>query len=587
MTIIGNGCHLATLIRKHTHTQGDLYSVKIMWPRTAEERARNRLTGFVCFMDRQDAEDAMATCSDQDPFRVGRRLWLRWGKSVRKEDVVGLAPIPRSSSSRRPRSDSHVDKEISEADLARAIRVVPPTDPRREAILSKTASIVARDGTVAEQHILISEPDNPDFRFLLYNADMSAFEKRDHVYYKWRVYAFAHGEVRGEWRTEPFRMFRGGRVWIPPHPSSVASAEESASAATEVNTKALKAMRRMRDRGRRGGADGQEKLTEKELTTFQELTRTKLCASREAICAAMAFCLEHGAACGQICTLLRELTLDDKCSVDTRIARLYLLSDILFNSQQPGVKNAFRYRDAIEKMVPDIFTSLGQHRSTKTLGRMTQHKLTSAVLAVLGAWSDWGVYNSILLDELDARFHGREIKKPEEPTTVPLLPTDGKAAENPVTEQDLPPPVILNKPLSSWTDVVDEDNDNNNNNKDIETTNENDDDDNEEKKVVKKKKKKIKKESATVAKTIDAQSDNASLALLPSDREQVRGEESLVTDVDNDIDGESLQPDDLDEEGWRTIEEFHRGLHTNPDSHQVSVEDNNRVQNEQSNPTEP
>lgn len=30
-----------------------------MWPRTAEERARNRNTGFVCFMKRADAEDAM------------------------------------------------------------------------------------------------------------------------------------------------------------------------------------------------------------------------------------------------------------------------------------------------------------------------------------------------------------------------------------------------------------------------------------------------------------------------------------------------------------------------------------------------
>jgi len=29
-----------------------------MWPRTPEERARNRNTGFVCFMTRADAQEA-------------------------------------------------------------------------------------------------------------------------------------------------------------------------------------------------------------------------------------------------------------------------------------------------------------------------------------------------------------------------------------------------------------------------------------------------------------------------------------------------------------------------------------------------
>lgn len=38
---------------------GALASVKIMWPRTDEERARNRNCGFVAFMNRKDAERAM------------------------------------------------------------------------------------------------------------------------------------------------------------------------------------------------------------------------------------------------------------------------------------------------------------------------------------------------------------------------------------------------------------------------------------------------------------------------------------------------------------------------------------------------
>jgi len=38
---------------------GPLASIKIMWPRTDEERARNRNSGFVAFMSRIDAERAL------------------------------------------------------------------------------------------------------------------------------------------------------------------------------------------------------------------------------------------------------------------------------------------------------------------------------------------------------------------------------------------------------------------------------------------------------------------------------------------------------------------------------------------------
>lgn len=38
---------------------GDINSVKIMWPRSEEEKARKRNCGFVSFKRRADAEDAL------------------------------------------------------------------------------------------------------------------------------------------------------------------------------------------------------------------------------------------------------------------------------------------------------------------------------------------------------------------------------------------------------------------------------------------------------------------------------------------------------------------------------------------------
>lgn len=56
---------------------GPLASVKIMWPRTEEERCRTSNRAFVAFMTRKDAEKALAALDG---------MAQRWGESWR---VVG------------------------------------------------------------------------------------------------------------------------------------------------------------------------------------------------------------------------------------------------------------------------------------------------------------------------------------------------------------------------------------------------------------------------------------------------------------------------------------------------------------------
>ena len=52
---------------------GPLASVKVMWPRTEEEKARNKNCGFVAYMKRQDADNAL------DHFKGGGRVRsYRW-----------------------------------------------------------------------------------------------------------------------------------------------------------------------------------------------------------------------------------------------------------------------------------------------------------------------------------------------------------------------------------------------------------------------------------------------------------------------------------------------------------------------------
>jgi U2-associated protein SR140 len=224
---------------------GELYSVKIMWPRTTEEKNRRRNTGFVCFMNRDDAEEAMEACDETDPFNNGRLLTLRWGKNVkkvrrddsakpsihkrRKEGVdsnkgskESTAPSALSTSSGKPneRATSHhpdqsfgnqisgtngtrMKKYDPKIHASRAIHVERPTDPSRFRFISTTASYVAKDPEI-EQRLNDEEGGNSLFEFLRPCSNNDA-HKKEKMFYRWRVYSFCQGDTYSIWRTEPVR----------------------------------------------------------------------------------------------------------------------------------------------------------------------------------------------------------------------------------------------------------------------------------------------------------------------------------------------------------------------------------------------
>jgi U2-associated protein SR140 len=426
-----------------------------MWPRTAEARARERHTGFVCFMHRQDAEDAIASCNDADVFHVGRRLVMRWGKNVKKITKSGaggmpISPIQQKSTEtvgatqinqRQPSFDQ-------ERDGSSAIRVTVPQSKERAGFISTVASYVAKDGAAFEEMLLREHAEDPLYTFLVLPSDPTSERKEEYIYYRWRVYGFAQGDGLFVWRAEPFVMLHpNGCFWFPPPMDTDAARQESeqrqkGEAWIERQKQQRRAHVHRRDvtgrqleRARNGGPDGGSRLTAEEMDKFNTLTRRNLSGSRESICAAMAFCFEKSGAARQISEKLEELVLEDgpKIATDTRVARLYLLSDVLFNSQQPGIKNAFLYRSAIESFSPDAFASLGTH-GRGSLGRLSEKKLSVAVSRVLSAWTAWSVYTPIFIDQLQDRYEGKETK----PSAVEETHGRDKEEEEAIMEEEVP-----------------------------------------------------------------------------------------------------------------------------------------------------
>ena len=214
--------------------------------------------------------------------------------------------------------------------------------------------------------------------------------------------------------------------------------------------------RQFERRKRRGefGAKSSE-LNPEELDRFDRLVRRKLSLSRKTICEAMSFCFDNCASAREVSSLLKEALLDESDHVtnDVRIARLYLMSDILFNSQQPGVRNAFMYRTTIESMAVNVFRDLGSvvTRKERKSGRITVNKIRKAVSAVLGAWTEWGVYNATFVDELEAHFEGREVKKDatDSQNGVDANAENTEEAESPEEVED----VVIHGQRGDWKEV--------------------------------------------------------------------------------------------------------------------------------------
>lgn len=405
-------------------------------PTNLRKRARDDDTddrgGAAVAPGQRDGADRGAGSSDGGgrPPSSGPNCDEGTSASPRPSDEVALPSAVEERKMAPPRGPTYDPAQHS----AEAITVVAPSDPRRLKFITTVASFVAKDGSILEQKLIETQSFSPDFHFLTprddddpahpFSSDSSDDDLRfeEHVFYRWRVYSFAQGDGFSSWRTDPFVMFEPhGRFWIPPPLNTLAAQEEEEAEKRREHTILAAQEERRKLAGkkqdcvttgaqmRRTNADkgGGLKLNEWERKIFHELLREKLCASQESICEAMAFAFDKSGAAHEISHLLGVAMLEsgNGISADTRIARLFLLSDILFNSQQPGVKNAFQYRDAIEAMSPSVFESLGRHGG----GRMTKNKLRKAVSSVLGAWTNWSVYNSTFIDDLENKFEGREV----------------------------------------------------------------------------------------------------------------------------------------------------------------------------------
>ncbi|CAL1573600.1 unnamed protein product [Knipowitschia caucasica] len=392
---------------------GPLASVKIMWPRNDEERNRTSNRAFVAFMTRKDAERALASLEGK--IIMGFEMKLGWGRPARIPPQplytpMGVRTIPPPPPSglpfnAQPRDRFRNDftkplgssKAEFEKSLAEAIvKVIIPSDRNLLFLIHRMIEFVVREGPMFEAIIMNREKNNPKYRFLFDN------KSQDHVYYRWRLYSILHGETPSKWKTADFRLFRGGSLWRPPILNDFSHRIED-EAETEGVAPPQEEEEEEEEEVKKGQLKARFKLKLEEM--LKELTPR-----RQDIGNTMVFCLQRADAAEEVVALIAESLSMLETPLQKKIARLYLVSDLLHNSCAK-VAGASHYRKYFESKLMQICGDLcASHKTIQA--RLQAEQFKQKVMNCFRAWEEWAIYPEQYLIYLQNIFLG--FAKPEE-----------------------------------------------------------------------------------------------------------------------------------------------------------------------------
>ncbi|KRZ05709.1 U2 snRNP-associated SURP motif-containing protein [Trichinella zimbabwensis] len=432
---------------------GPLASVKVLWPRNDEDRHKSRLTGFVAFMTRKDAQRAFTAL--KGVILHGQEIKLSWGKPVSipvypvyvPDAMMKLiAPPPRSGLpfNAQPRQkdrdayiwslpenlmepDDPVQQKIWRKMIKNAVvKVVIPTDRPLLCIIHRMIEFVVREGPLFEAMVMAKENKNPMYSFLFDNTSAA------HTYYRWKLFSILQGDSPAKWKTKKFRMFQNGSIWQPPPlnffhngmPEELYLENEKTAGHYSAEE---------------GGGDSSSfkskrgQLCSAELVALEKLLE-KLTMERSKVGDAMVWCVEHSDFAEHIVSVIADNIESEDTTLPKKIALLYLLSDILANCFAE-VMNVSYYRTHIENRLEGIFRKL--HTSYKGISaRLRAEQFRQRVANCCKMWEDTAVYPLEFLARLQGILLG--IIPPEPiPSDIDGVAIDESMAEELFDEYDI------------------------------------------------------------------------------------------------------------------------------------------------------
>lgn len=394
---------------------GPIASVKIMWPRTAEEFGRDHNSGFVCFMDREHAAQALAEMNGKKVD--GHALELEWGKRLplppKPIFVLEECDLERESATGHPFNAKSANGSESLSDDILEIQVERPPDHRTVRLIHWTVEHVIRYGAAFERVLIDRTSDDSKFKFLTDHT------MPEHVYYRWRMYSLLCGDTKRRWRDQMFFMYNEGPIWIPPRHKTTRDGalkyqnqgqwlrrdeEDYREADLTIGDYVCKAEA---DKHPDGLWDS---LSQKDCDRLKRKVQQITTLERGTIAKAMVCAIDYAYAAEDVADIICSSFVDandeqvqqSTSSTLINLARLYLVSDILHNCSVP-VPNAWKLRQELEQRLEPTFAGLANvYKGIAIEAKADQFR--AQVLAVLAVWESWMVFPVNTLGKLAATF---------------------------------------------------------------------------------------------------------------------------------------------------------------------------------------
>eukprot|EP00916_Digyalum_oweni_P014356 GHVL01023585.1.p1 GENE.GHVL01023585.1~~GHVL01023585.1.p1 ORF type:complete len:1053 (+),score=208.92 GHVL01023585.1:244-3402(+) len=431
---------------------GQIMSVKIMYPRSEEERLRGRHCGFVAFAEREPAESAMNSLDGVDFYGVAVKIG--WGKPVPNRPAVVRppgAPVPPPPSgipinqvnppmiiplpppppppttpmipegtviyqipSIAPpitppppplatvlpglgtpvQGTGFSDTPPTDSPGIEELIVKVPNDPRIRRLIDRISKYVALEGHQFEQIIMEKEILNGMYAFLFHQASP------DHIYYRWRTFAYSQGDSVTAWRTEPFQIFIGGPMWVPP-PCDKSDEAKSTNFTDGPSESGIGGSSGRGLGGPRSAQSGSISMSDADRDDFEDILRG-LKMDKKSIENGLIFAIDHAESALEISECLAESLTLKETWLQNKIARLYLVSDILNNSCCTK-QGAWAFRSAFEKALPSVFEHLRQVYD-EVPGRVTAMTMKEKIMKIIRTWDSWAIYPQAYTQGLEVTF---------------------------------------------------------------------------------------------------------------------------------------------------------------------------------------
>ncbi|CAH1957860.1 unnamed protein product [Acanthoscelides obtectus] len=380
---------------------GPLASVKIMWPRGEEIKSfRGSNCGFVAYMSRKDAERALLANKNRDDMRVG------WGKSVEipthpiyiPKDLLKLyLPPPQTGlpfNAQPPENYQGRETEDKHFLEKCAVKVTVPLNKKQLMVIHRMVEFVVREGPMFEAFIMNQEIKNSDYSFLF------DYQSPLHTYYRWKVFSVLNGDSQKQWRLEPFRMFKGGSIWLPPIAPDYTKGMPD-ELIKNTNMQGLK-------------------LSENQCSRLIGMIR-ELTMNRTSIAEAMVFCINHTNAIDDALEIILESLTNSGTAPIMKIARLYLLSDIVTNCRIKKIKLEL---DNDLKQLIAVWDSL-EECYLKLTCIHDRDNFRYRINRVITYWTMYNVFPKEILQKLEDYFGNAHTQAQDEENSSSDEPLDG------------------------------------------------------------------------------------------------------------------------------------------------------------------